>query len=68
MPHDDKYEEILHKFLLADWQEYSTRENAERARSEVEQIMKAVWEKSGIQGEILLDIGGQSGEARIVDD
>jgi hypothetical protein len=67
IPHNDAYEEVRHKFLLADWQKYATQENAERARAEIEKVLKIIFNKAGIEDENLFNFGMQVGEVRFIE-
>ena len=68
IPHTDNYDEIMHMILLADWQKYTSRANAERAQTEIEKVLTEIFKKSGIKNERLFDLGIQTGEARFVED
>ena len=59
----DTYDEKMGEMLLASWQSYCSRENAEKARDKVEEICKAIWAKTDFREHDLFELSGQSGSA-----
>jgi len=56
----------MHKFLETDWEEYSTLDNAKRAREDVEKIITIFHNSAGITDDILFFGGMESGSATLV--
>lgn len=63
---NDKYEEIMHEFLFANWQNYATKENAIRVRQRLEEVFKIIHEKANIENDFLFQHGGQLSSAKLV--
>lgn len=55
----DNYDDILHQFLMADWQDYATESNAIRVRTQLENLFKLIHTKAGIENDILFRDGFQ---------
>lgn len=60
----DNYDEKMGEILRAPWQEYATKENAEKARKEIEEIFKLIWAKTSFKEHELFRSGMQSGTAK----
>ena len=60
----DSYDELMGEILRAPWQQYATREDAEKARDRAEQICKIIWAKAGRDEHELFRSGMQSGSAQ----
>ncbi len=66
VPKDDKYEEIVHEFLFADWQNYATEKNANKVRTELEKLFGIIHKEAKIEGDFLFHHGTQMGSTSIV--
>lgn len=64
----DTYDEKMGEILRAPWQNYATQSNAERARTQVEAICRAIWEKTEFSADELFRSGMQSGTAQFVEE
>jgi hypothetical protein len=62
----DRYEEVLHQFLFADWQQYATQENAMRVRASLEELFKLLHKKAAIENDYLFHHGTQIGSGKLV--
>ena len=47
VPHDDSYEELMHEFMFADWQNFATEQNASEVRKHLEEIMANIHKVAG---------------------
>ena len=63
---NDKYEEIMHEFLFADWQNYATEKNALRVRQRLKEVFKIIHERANIENDFLFHHGSQLGSAHFV--
>jgi hypothetical protein len=64
VPHDDRYEELMHEFMFAEWQKFATEQNAVDVRKQLEVIMTDIYRKTNIPDEFLFDNGSQMGSAK----
>ena len=64
----DIYDEEMGKILRADWQEYATKDNAKSVRDKLEELMKEIWEKAGLEEHAVFRGGFQTGSAAVVED
>ena len=63
---DDKFDEYMHDPLETRWQKYCTLKNAERAREDVEKIIKLLHEVSGITDDMLFNVGMWFGSSTLL--
>jgi hypothetical protein len=66
VPHDDRYEELMHEFMFADWQQFATDQNASTVRKHLEEIMTSIHRMAKIENEHLFSHGSQVGSARLI--
>ena len=66
VPHDDRYEELMHEFMFADWQKFATEQNAADVRKHLEEIMVNIHKVANIENEHLFSHGSQFGSARLI--
>ncbi len=66
VPHDDRYEELMHEFMFADWQKFATEQNAISVRKQLEEIMTDIHRMANIPNELLFGHGSQHGSARLI--
>ena len=66
VPHDDRYEELMHEFMFADWQNFANEENATNIRTQLEEIMTSLHKLANIENEFLFSHGNQVGSAKLV--
>jgi hypothetical protein len=66
VPHDDRYEELMHEFMFADWQKFATEQNASDVRKHLEEIMANLHKVANIESEFLFSHGSQFGSARLI--
>lgn len=59
----DDYDEKMGEILRARWQEYATRENAERVREHLEKLCRNIWAETDFDEHALFRSGMQSGTA-----
>jgi hypothetical protein len=59
----DNYEDILHQFLMADWQDYATESNAIRVQTHLENLFEVIHTKAAIENDVLFRDGFQSQSA-----
>ena len=62
----DNYDKRMGEILRAHWQDYATRENAESARKNIEQLCKAIWARTNFNQNALFRTGGQTGSAEFI--
>ena len=58
---EDKYDEALHQFLYADWQELATEKNASDVRVALEKLFKLLHKAADIDGDHLFHHGAGTG-------
>lgn len=63
---DDKFDDYMHDPLETRWQKYCTLKNAERAREDVEKIIKLLHEVSGITDDMLFNVGMWFGSSTLL--
>ena len=66
VPRDDRYEELMHEFMFADWQNFATETNATSVRKNLEEIMASIHRMAKIENEHLFSHGSQVGSASMV--
>ncbi len=66
VPHDDRYEALMHEFMFADWQKIASEENAIRVRTRLEQIITQIHELAKIPNELVFSHGSQLGSAKLI--
>ena len=64
---DASIEKYMHKMLEPEWEEYSTLDNAKRAREDVEEIIKIFHNAAGIEGDTLFFGGIASSSATLIE-
>lgn len=65
VPHD-RYEELMHEFMFADWQKFANQRNASDVRKSLEEIMAIIHGLAGIEGDVLFSSGPQFGSATLI--
>ncbi len=68
VPHDDRYKELMHEFMFADWQNFVTQENAINVRKRLEEIITSIHKKTNIPNEVVFSHGSQLGSGRLIQD
>ena len=63
-----KYDEHMRVFTKTDWERFCTRQNAERARKDVEAIVEALHNAAGIKDEFTFASGQQEALASLIDE
>jgi len=63
---DNTFDDYMYERLETPWEEFCTMENAERARVDVESIIRKFHEASGISDDILFASGMWSGSATLL--
>jgi len=63
---DDEFDKRFHESLKTDWEKYCTLENAERAREDVENIIRILHDASGVTDDSLFGFGLQIGAATLI--
>lgn len=66
VPHDGRYEELMHEFMFADWQKYANDRNASDVRKYLEKIMVKIHGLADIEDDVLFSSGPQSGSATLI--
>ena len=64
VPANEKYEKIMYKFLMADWQEHATKSNSLKAKKQLEVLFNKIHAAANIENDILFDFGAQTRSAR----
>jgi hypothetical protein len=63
-----KYDEHMRAFAKTDWERFCTRQNAERARNDVEAMVEALHNAAGIKDEFAFVSGMQEAFASLIDE
>ena len=67
IPLDNFSDTQFGEFIRIEWEEYCTRENAEKARSEVEKIVLTLYENGRFKDDYPFTFGLQQSDARLVE-
>ena len=62
----DKYEKLMHKFLMAEWQEFANKKNAQRAKKQLEALFIEVHRAANMENDFLFEFGAQFRTAKLV--
>ncbi|MEX0957691.1 MAG: hypothetical protein WDZ63_00235 [Burkholderiales bacterium] len=66
IPMDSKYEEVMHEFLFADWQNFAIEKNVVRIRQHLEDVLTTVHRAANIKDDFLFRHGDQVRSASLV--
>ena len=66
VPVDDRLGPEVDALAQTKWEKYCTRENAERAREDVEKIMRTLHDACGLEDDVLFGLSFQSGGASLL--
>jgi hypothetical protein len=58
----------MHKFLMAEWQEFANKKNALKAKKHLEALFIEVHRAASMENDFLFDFGSQFGTAKLVQD
>lgn len=64
----DTYDEVFQEYLVADWQKYATKNNAERALREMEKVFRVIFNKAKLKDDYLFNFGAQDEYAEVLEE
>ena len=66
VPHDDRYEELMHQFMFAEWQTFATEESAIEVRKQLEEIITEIHRIANVPNEHVFSHGSQLSSGKLI--